>query len=90
LAGDARHHQFLESNPTIKPRKSSNSRWNTRRGPDHPPLLADLDPELPRLPLVIPVGILGNGGWETSPLALSYWEGAVGNRMRTSGEGQVK
>ena len=49
----------LESNPTIKPRKSGNSRWNTRRGPDHPPLLADLDPELHRLPLGIPAGGLG-------------------------------
>ena len=44
------------------------------RLPDHAAALADLDPELHSLPLIMPVGILGNGGWETAPLALSCSE----------------
>jgi hypothetical protein len=40
------------------------------RHPDHAAVLADLDPELHGLPLGIPLGVLGNDGWETAPLAL--------------------
>src|ERR1700760_277341 len=32
VAGDAPTPSVLESNPTIKPRKSGDRRWNTRRG----------------------------------------------------------
>jgi len=34
------------------------------------PWLADLDPELHRLLLGIPAGVLGNDGWETMRRAL--------------------
>jgi hypothetical protein len=44
------------------------------RHPDHAAVLADLNPELHGLALGIPAGVLGNEGWETTPLALSYWE----------------
>ena len=39
--------------------------------PDHASVFADLDPKLHRLPLGIPAGVLGNDGWEWTPLALS-------------------
>jgi hypothetical protein len=42
--------------------RSGSSRWNTRpRYPDHPAVLADLDPELHGLPLGIPAGDLREG-----------------------------
>jgi hypothetical protein len=48
-----------------------------RPGTRTTPLLADLDPELHRLPLGIPAGVSGNDGWETAPLALSFPSGWV-------------
>jgi hypothetical protein len=39
--------------------------------PNNPPLLANLDPDLHGPPLGIPAGVLGNDGWEWTPLALS-------------------
>ena len=42
------------------------------RDPYHSVVLADLDPELHRLPLGRPTGFLGNEGWETVPRALSW------------------
>ena len=40
--------------------------------PNHPAVLADLDPELHGLPLGIPAGVLGNDGWERGRVALSW------------------
>ena len=42
------------------------------RHSNHAAVLADLDPELHRLPLGLPAGVLGNVGLETVTLAL-YW-----------------
>ena len=39
--------------------RSGSRRWNPPRNPDHTPVHADLDPELHRLPLGIPPGVLG-------------------------------
>jgi hypothetical protein len=41
------------------------------RNPNHAAVFADLDPELHRLPLDIPAGVLGNDGWEAGLFALS-------------------
>jgi hypothetical protein len=46
------------------------ARWD----PAHAAVFADLDPELHRLPLGRPAGILGNDGWATVPVALSCSE----------------
>jgi len=49
--------QYLESAP---------------RNSNYPRSSPDLDPELHRLPLGIPSGVLGNNGWERGRVALSW------------------
>jgi hypothetical protein len=53
---------------------------NPPRDPNHPSVLADLDPELYRLPLGSPAGVLGDDGWGNGcPFALSC---SVCDRMK--------
>jgi len=85
-----RHHQFLKAIRQSSPENlatAAGTRAVDRTTPRYSPIST---PNSTASRSAFQRAASGNDGWETSPLALSYWEGAVGNRMRTSGEGQVK
>jgi hypothetical protein len=56
-----------------------------RRDPDRAAILADLDPELHRLPLGIPVGILGERWLGNGAPRAILFTSAIGRKTRTLG-----
>jgi putative ABC transport system substrate-binding protein len=61
------------------------------RDPDHATVLADLHPELHRLPLGIPAGVLGgNDCWETVPFLVSCSKVRVGDERARRGGQEMK
>jgi hypothetical protein len=67
----SRHHQFLKAIRQSSPENLATGAETRAAAPGPRCGTPHLDPELHGLPLGIPAGVLGNGGWEAAPVALS-------------------